>query len=312
MPENIHRKNLEFHRMNPNPTPGSAQPPSARRHPLLLAGFTFVLGLTLAGVWFHNHRAGSASGSLSDATKNMLSQLAAPVTIRYYSLLPAGSADATLQAFAGRVTQLLTAVQAAAGGKIQLTSLDTPVETNAAAASADGLQPFNLDKGDACYLGLAVVSGKNKESLARLQPEWEPALESDLVRVILRVAAAASPAPPAPAIAKPSPETIATINRLIPDVNAVTAEQASQIFSAEYLKQVGEVGAEMEAQVNAAAQQVVQAQASGSATDREAAQKKLAQAQVAQGEKLKALAADLQTQLAVFQQLKAATTNGGK
>ena len=100
MPENVHRKNFELHRMNPNPTPGSAQPPNARRHPLLLAGFTFVLGLTLAGVWFHDHRAGSASGSLSDATKNMLSQLAAPVTIRYYSLLPAGSADATLQAFA--------------------------------------------------------------------------------------------------------------------------------------------------------------------------------------------------------------------
>ena len=93
------------------------------------------------------------------------------------------------------MTQLLTAVQAAAGGKIQLTSLDAPVETNAAAASADGIQPFNLDKGDACYLGLAIISGKDKESLARLQPEWEPALESDLVRAILRVATAASPAP---------------------------------------------------------------------------------------------------------------------
>jgi len=312
MPEYIHRKNFEFHQMNPTPTPGSAQPPNARRHPLLLAGFTFVLGLALAGVWFHSHRAGSASGGLSDATKNMLSQLATPVTIRYYSLLPAGSADATLQAFAGRVTQLLNAVQAAAGGKIQLTSLDTPAETNAAAASADGLQPFNLDKGDACYLGLAIVNGKDKESLARLQPEWESALESDLVRAILRVAAAAAPAPPAPEIAKPSAETSAAINRLIPDVNAVTSEQASQIFSAEYLKQVGEVGADMEAQVNAAAQQVVQAQASGSAADLEAAQKKLAQAQVAQGEKLKTLAANLQIQLAVFQRMKTAATNDVK
>ena len=290
------------------PTP----PPAARRQPLLLAGLAFGLGIVLAGLWFHHQPAGKAGGALSDASKNLLSQLPAPVSIRYYSLLPAGSADASLQAFSGRVMQLLDAVQIAAGGKLQLASTDTVAETNAAAASADGLQPFNLDKGDACYLGLAIVSGRNKEALARLQPEWEPALESDLVRAILRVAAASAPPPPAPEIAKPSAETIATINRLIPDVSTVTAEQASQIFSAEYLKQVGEVGAEMEAQVNAAAQLVVQAQAGGSAADLEAAQKKLAQAQVLQGEKLKSLAANLQIQLAVFQQMKAGATNGGK
>jgi hypothetical protein len=68
----------------------------------------------------------------------------------------------------------------------------------------------------------------------------------------------------------------------------------------------------MEAQVNAAAQQVVQAQNSGSATDLEAAQKKLAQAQLAQGEKLKDLAVQLQIQQAVFQQMKAGATNAAK
>lgn len=299
--------------MKPNPTATPAQPQTSRRHPLLLAVFAFGLGVALAVAWFHHQRAGSESSTgLSASTQKLLGQLETPVNIRYYSLLPAGSADETLQAFAGRVAQLLNAMQAAGGGKIQLSSFEVPAETNATAASADGIQAFNLDKGDACFLGLAIASGQNKESLARLQPEWEPALESDLARAILRVAATAAPAKPAPEIAKPSTETIAAINRLIPDVNAVSIEQAGQIFSAEYLKQSGEVGAEMEAQVNAAAQQVVQAQTSGSPTDLEAAQKKLAQAQMAQGQKLRGLAAQLQAQLAVFQQMKAAATNGVK
>jgi hypothetical protein len=299
--------------MNPNPTASPAQPQTSRLHPFLLAILAFGLGMVLAVVWFHHHRSGPEnSGGLSTATQKLLGQLETPVNIRYYSLLPTGSADETLQAFAGRVTQLLNAVQAAGGGKIQVASFDVPAETNTTAASADGIQAFNLDKGDACFLGLAIASGQNKESLTRLQPEWEPALESDLVRAILRVTATAAPAKPAAEIAKPSTETIATINRLIPDVSAVTAEQAGQIFSAEYLKQVGEVGAEMEAQVNTAAQLVVQAQASGSTADLEAAQKKLAQAQLAQGKKLSNLATQLQAQLAAFQQMKATAANGIK
>jgi hypothetical protein len=111
----------------------------------------------------------------------------------------------------------------------------------------------------------------------------------------------------APEIAKPSPEIIASINRLIPDVSVVSVEQAGQIFHAEFVKQCGAVGAELETQVNAAQQQVVQAQNGGSGSDLQAARQHLQQVQLAQGEKLKQLAADLQTQLAVFQQMKAAT-----
>jgi hypothetical protein len=299
--------------MKPNPADNPFQPQASRRNPLLLAVFAFGLGAALAVVLFHLHgsRTENSSG-LSTSTQKVLGQLAAPVTIHYYSLLPSDSADETLQAFAGRVAQLLTAMQTASGGKIQLASFNVPAETNSSAASADGIQAFNLDKGDACFFGIAIASGKNKESLARLQPEWEPALESDLARTILRVTATAATAKPAPEIAKPSPEIIASVSRLIPDVSAVSTAQASQIFSAEYLKQCGVVGAEMETEVNAAAQQVVQAQNSGSQADLEAAQKKLAQAQLAQGQKLKSLAAQLQAQLAVFQQMKTAASNGIK
>jgi len=298
--------------MKPNPPTNPAQPQSSRRHPLLLAVVAFALGIGLTGFWFHSHLTGLKNSGLSASTKNLLGQLAAPVTIRYYSILPAGSADETLQAFSGRVAQLLEAVQAAGDGKILLTTIDAPAETNATAADADGIQAFNLEKGAACFLGLDVASGKNQETFARLQPEWEPALEYDLARAILRVTAAAAPARMVPEAAKPSQETIATINRLIPDVSAVSVEQADQLFHAEFLRQCGEVGSEMETQVKAAQEQMVQAQNIGSPADLEAARKNLLQVQLAQGDKYKALAAQLQLQLAAFQQLKAGTNNTAK
>lgn len=285
--------------------------PAPRRHPLLLAGSFFLLGVVLTGIWFHRQPAGRIAGDLSAPTKNLLGQLAAPVSVRYYSLLP-GNTDESLHAFAGRVAQLLDAVQAASGGKVQIATIDTPAETNAAAAGADGIQPFNLDQGDACFLGFAIASGKNKETFARLQPEWEPALEYDLVRAILRVAAVAAPAKPLPETARPSAEITASINRLIPDVNGTSVETANQIFHDEFLKACGEAGTEMETQMNAAQQQVVQAQTSGSPADLEAAQKHLSQVQLEQADKIKQIAARLQLQLAVFQRMKAGATNDPK
>jgi hypothetical protein len=282
---------------------------SGASRPLVLAVIFFILGAALTGAWFHFKRspAGPLRDELSGPTRDLLAHLATPVTLRFYSLLPAGSRE-DLRTFSGRVDNLLTAVQEAGAGKIQVTRLDAPAENNLAAATTDGLQAFDLDKGDACYLGLVISGGANKETMARLQPEWESALPYDLVRAILRVAAVPPPAPLPAAVAKPSSEIIASINRLIPDVSAVSAEQADQILHAEFVKQFGEVGAEMEALVNAAQQEMVQAQASGSPANVEAARKKLLQAQLAQGEKLKGIAADLQTRLAVFQQMKAGAT----
>lgn len=298
----------QFFFMNANPN--SASKPAFPSLVIILVAF--ALGIGLAGFWFHQQPPRSQADQLSASTQRLLGQLSVPVTIRYYAVLPAGSADETLQAFAGRVTHLLNAMQTASGGKLQLARFDAPAETNAAAAATAGLQPFNLDKGEPCYLGLAIASGKNTEAFARLSPEWEPALEFDLARAIERVTIAAAPAPPAPEVAKPSPEIMAAINRLIPEVKTVSAEQADQIFHAEFLKQCNAVGAETGVAFNAAQQQVVAAQNSGDAAALETAQKNLAQVQLAQAEKFKDLAAQLQTELAVFQRMKSGTTNDTK
>lgn len=293
-----------------NPSPASE--PARRSSPLLLAVVFFVLGAVAAGTWLCHHEASSGAGGLSASTQTVLGQLQVPVIIHYYSLLPADSADAALQAFAARVANLLDAMQTAGGGKIEITTIDNPAGTNTTAATADGIQPFNLDKGTACFLGLTIVSGKNKEVLPHLQAEWEPALQYDLARAIERTAAVPPPPQPAPEIAKPSPEIISSIQRLVPDVNATSIDDANRIFHEDYLKQCAAAGQELETQISAASAQVVQAQNNGSAADLEKARNHLLQIQLSQGEKLKEIAAHLQIEMAVFQQMKNANTNSAK
>ena len=294
--------------MNPTSAPRPAPSSTRGRNSFLLAGACFILGAALAGLWFH-HSAPAVtpdqpSLELATGTKAVLAQLTAPVTIHYYSLLPAGGTDDPLSAFAGRVGQLLAAMQAAANGKLVVTTISTSAETNANAAAADGLQAFNLEKGESSFLGLALASGKNKEILPRLQPEWESAVESDIARALSRVALPDATVAPIPAPAQPTTEVISAINRLIPDVNSTSVETANQIFHAEFMKEISEAGVEMEARMTAAQQQVIAAQASGSPADLEAAQKNLSQVQLAQSDKIKQIAAQLQTRLAAYQQLK--------
>jgi hypothetical protein len=294
----------------PNAPRSPARPPG-RRAPVL-ALFFFLAGVGLTVAWYEhgkNGLPGQSGTKLSSGTLDLLRQLNVPVQLRFYSVLPAGTASQSLQDFSQRVDQLLSEFQDANPAKIQV--VRNVSATGGDAAAADGLRPFNLEKGEACFLGVTVANGERKESLAQLQPEWESALPSDLARAILRVAAETPP----PVVAKIVPLTPAITNeilRLIPNLDATSAEDANRIIHQDFLNQCAKAGAEMEAQINAAAQEVVKVQNGGSAADLEAARKKLSQVQFDQTEKLKEVAAHLQLQLDAFQQMKAAATNSPK
>ena len=297
-------------------TPSSPRPtarPPGRRAPVL-ALFFFLLGVVLTVAWFEygkNGLPGQSVAGLSAATLDQLRHLNSPVQIQFYSVLPPGSAPQSIQDFSQRVDRMLSAFQSANESKIQVSRNNSAAGSNADAAAASGLHPFNLENGEACFLGIVVVSGGQTETLAQLRPEWEPALPYDLTRAILRVTAEAPP----PVVAKSVPLTPALTNeilRLIPDINAASPEDADRIFHQDFLNQCAKAGAEMEAQINAAAQEVVKAQNNGSPADLEAARKNLSQVQFDQTEKLKAVAAHLQLQLDAFRQMKAAATNAVK
>ena len=290
----------------PNAPRSPARPPARRALIFLLC--CFLLGVA-SFEYSKNGMPGKNRAELSGSILGLLGQLNAPVQLRFYSVLPAGTASQSLQDFSQRVDLLLSEFENANPAKIQV--VRNVSAAGADAAVADGLRPFNLEKGEACFLGVTVANGERKESLAQLQPEWESALPSDLARAILRVAAETPP----PVVTKIVPLTPAITNeilRLIPNLDATSAEDANRIIHQDFLNQCAKAGAEMEAQINAAGQEVVKAQNGGSAADLEAARKKLSQVQFDQTEKLKEVAAHLQLQLDAFQQMKAAAANTPK
>ena len=297
--------------------PASPNTPQADRQtvkpsvwrPLVLVPTFFLLGAVLAGVWFKYGKTATGAGvtQLSGPTVDLLRHLNSPVEIRFYSVLPPGSAPEPLQDFSRRVDHLLSEFQSANDSKIRVTRNVSTSGPNADAAAADGIHPFNLDKGDACFLGLTCICGERKESLPQMQPEWEPALEFDLARAILHVTAT-----PATSVVKAStpvsPETTNEVIRLIPDVKGTSLEDGIGILREATVNKFSEAGAEMEKQIQAAQQQVADAQNGQSEAEQQAAMKHLQQVQLDQAEKIKAIAAQLQAQISAFEDMKAAAS----
>jgi hypothetical protein len=275
----------------------------------LLPLIFFLLGISLSAFWFYHDKLAKDSKNqgvqLSEKTRTLLQHLDAPVKIRFYSLLPASTASESLRAFARRVDALLAAMQQESGGQFKLTQVNELSDAHANAAVADGVPAFNLDKGDACFLGLVLVCKDTKESFPRLQPDWEPALEFDLDRALERVTAGQQAPTPGPVLdSKSSAEATSDVNRLIPNMNATSVEDGVRILRDASMTDLVAAGTEMENQIKAAQQALSAAPQGKSEAGQQAAMKHLQQVQLEQADKIKQIAAQLQSRLAVFQQLK--------
>jgi hypothetical protein len=301
--------------------PGFMPAPQAREHgnvrniiPVLVF---CLIGVAVGVLWFYGttkRGTTDASGkadsqehiALSDTTRIVLKRLDLPVKIRFYALLDPASVPVSVQALAGRVDELLSEYQREAGDKIEVTRYNSRSDINAAslAAAADGFKPFNLDKGDACYFGLAVAQDERKESLPQPAAEWEQALEFDLTRAIENVARARGPAP---RLANTPPANLAAteeVKRTIPNFVSVSMEEGTRTLRAAALKDFTEIVAAMEIQVAQAQQSLSQAQSGSSEAEQQAAMKHLQQVQSEQTEKLKEIAARSAAQIEALRQLK--------
>jgi len=283
---------------------------NARTAALLLV--FFLLGLGAGAYWYYQStkpaRAVEPDGkkdlALSDSTKVVLKRLASPVEIRFYSLLDPATVSDSVRDFALRVDRLLSAFQQEANGKVNVTRFNTPSDANAQAAAADGIQPFNRDKGNVCYLGLAVVLSGQKELLPQLAPDWEAALESDVSRAIVRVIGAQpSASSPVVAAGQPDPATLEEVKRAVPDLASVSVEEGTRLLREAALKDFVAAADEMELRQKEAQQRVSDAQGKSEA-EQQAARKNLQQVQLEQAGKLKQVAARLQAQITALQQLK--------
>lgn len=296
-------------------SPATSRFPTAHRcqargaaRPLLLGLVCFVLGAGLSAYWFSRPQPQGpppeAIAPLPQSLKSVLDQQTAPVEIRFFAALdPATIPDAT-RAYAKRLEDLLGQFQAQSNGKLKVICQDSAAATNADAALAAGIKPFNGSSGQDSFLGLCAILNGHKAALPELSSDWEAAFPSDLTRLIARLSeenAAATPV--APAI---DPAATEEVKKIIPNPSAVTVEEGNQMLRAMALKDFAAAAAEMKAQITEAEKKVTDAEASGSEADQQAAVKALQQVQAEQTEKLKAIAAKSKSEVDAFARLKAA------
>jgi hypothetical protein len=306
--------------MNQNLTPQAKAPvkPRPGEHG---PGRTLALALTclaagLAGGTFltsqfaSRHGQEAAAGqvpALSAPTVTVLKHLGAPLEIRFYSCLDAATVPPSTPAFVERVEQLLSRFERDAGGKLKLARHDfRPNSGVEKAAVADGIKPFNFEKGPACFLGLAVVGKHHKESLERLAPQWEQALEFDLARAIARTAQAEVQPLPVVVAPRSGPPPIEEVKRVIPNLEAISLEEGTRLLRQAALSEFTRAAQETQTRIQEAQQNLLQAQTNQSEAQQQAALKQLQQLQAEQTDRLQQIAARSQTQIQALRSLKAA------
>ncbi len=131
--------------------------------------------------------------TLSDGTKKILRNLAAPVTVKLY-VSQGESVPVQLRGFAQRVEDLVREFQNAANGNLRIEKYNPrPDSEEEDAAQLDGVEPQQLMTGEQFYLGIAVSQLERKQAIAAVTPQRERLLEYDLVRAIARTASPQRP-----------------------------------------------------------------------------------------------------------------------
>ncbi|MFH5926936.1 GldG family protein [Roseomonas xinghualingensis] len=125
--------------------------------------------------------------TLSDGTKQVVSSLRDPVTLRLFYSRRLGAAVPVFGAYADRVREMLREYVALSDGKVRLEVLDPePFSETEDRALAYGLQGVPLDNaGDQVYFGLVGVNLLDDErTIPFFQPDRERFLEYDLTRLV--------------------------------------------------------------------------------------------------------------------------------
>lgn len=282
---------------------------SAKVQPVLLFLVCLLLG-GAAGLWIYRasqaRRASSQAAGigLSESTRAVLKGLKSTVEIRFYSILETESGTDALRTFAARVDELLSAYERESDGKINVRRRLSRADADIAAAEADGVRGFSVGQTD-CFLGLVVAQQDRKETLAKLDPEWEAAVEPDLTRAIQRVASASSVAARATALARAETQAAEEVERSLTNLASVPVQQGRQMLREAAIKELRSALAEIEGEIKQARERLSEAQASRSEAEQQAAIKEIQQLQSRQAEKVKEITARLQAQTAAFERLKA-------
>ncbi len=125
--------------------------------------------------------------TLSEGTKIILKSLDSPIEIRYYFSKSETRVPSQVRTYAQHVEDLISELQQAAKGKIEIKKFDPQPDTEAEeSAQSDGIEGQMLQAGENFYLGLAISLDPQKV-VVPLSPDREKLLEYDLARAIARV-----------------------------------------------------------------------------------------------------------------------------
>jgi hypothetical protein len=242
---------------------------------------------------------------LSKSTLTTLKNLKSPVRVTFYSLLGDADVRESTSPFVSRVGQLLSAFERAADGKLQVTQHVAVSEEAMRSAAKDGVTPFNIEKGEACYLGIVVGQGERTEAIQRLAPEWEQALEFDLTRAIQRVTKPEQRQPSPAETVRINPATTDEVKRLIPNYGSVSIEQGTAILREAARKEFTEAATALQAQLKEAQDRFTQlTQSGGTEAEQQAALKHFQAVQAEQTEKLNEIAARLHERIAALEKMR--------
>ena len=266
----------------------------------------FLLGLLVIAFLFREPgrppvTANPERAELSQPSKALLAHLDQPVEIRFYSLLDPASGSG-LRSFSDRVERLLDSYSQNSMGKVTFVA---QTNANANAALAEGIKGFSLDKGEGCYLGIALSCAGKKEVLPQLSPDWERALEADVSRAIQHVSEAAAGVKTSASPAKEDRVLVEQIQSEIPNLASLSLEEAIRVVRENSVKVFTETVARMNELVQEATTDYVKAQKEGTTADQQEALKKLQAVQATETEMLKQVAAESQLRIEAVRKLKA-------
>jgi ABC-type uncharacterized transport system len=286
---------------------------------ILLVAMSLVMGAVLTLGWYFQKQSngrnaassdGVFSGELSDATKGILQNLKSSVEVRLYVTSDPARLSESLRGFVSRVQVLLGEYDRFSEGRIKIVNLDPQTDAAAKASAGDlGILPFSAEGEGICYLGIAVICGKQKEVMPQLAAEWEAAFESDLSRAIARVSSQRFVSAPTVSQTATTPTPIDTVVseellKTFPDLESMTFDQAADKLRESALEELKSATVEMQKKVQAAQQNLAEARETKSSSEQGFALKEFQRVQSEQAENLKQITARLQERIVVLQRLK--------
>jgi ABC-type uncharacterized transport system involved in gliding motility auxiliary subunit len=161
---------------------------------LAVLAVLFVVLTMLASLLFRGARLDLTESqlyTLSDGTRNIVSSLAEPVTLKLYFSDQASADLPQIRRYADRVWELMQELAGQSGGNIRLERIDPlPFSEAEDDAARYGLEAVPLSQaGDVLYLGLVGINSVDGlETVPFLSPSREAFLEYDLARMVASLA----------------------------------------------------------------------------------------------------------------------------